>query len=241
MLVRLKLRFWIGSELLRFDKPASKGAFRPLSSMCSWSNMSPLSPVLSHILREYTVYTQLCCSPQARSCMQNQRKCSLVRNLEKGINLWTVFHSVAGPSHFIQHQQITNNLFTASCPLGTSPVLNQLYAHVVYNGKDSVLHCSESLACMFTLCFKVVSPTAGQMFRWTAAGRNKFCVLYAAVGAGRCFHVRCCTNDYELSLCLYSLFHNPLSYHIIGAKWERMFTHLYRKKNQEKLTVKVFT
>lgn len=30
MLVRLKLRFWIGSELLRFDKPASKGAFRPL-------------------------------------------------------------------------------------------------------------------------------------------------------------------------------------------------------------------
>lgn len=111
MLVRLKLRFWIGSELLRFDKPASKGAFRPLSSMCSWSNMSPSSPVLSNILREYTVYTQLCCSPQARSCMQNQRKCSLLRNLEKRIDIWTVFHSVAGPSHFIQHQQITNNLF----------------------------------------------------------------------------------------------------------------------------------
>lgn len=53
-------RFWIGSELLRFDKPALKGAFRPHSRSphCSQSNMSPLSSVLSNILSAY-IHTHL--------------------------------------------------------------------------------------------------------------------------------------------------------------------------------------
>lgn len=148
MFVRLKIRFWIGSELLRFDKPASKGAFRPLSSLCSWSNMSPLSSVLSNILRAYTLSSLGTYSTQAHCCMQNQRKCSLLSqlwNLNKGIHFWMVFHSVAGPSHFIQHQQIsTNHLFKAPCPLGTSSLLYYLFAHIVYNWKDSVLHVQKA-------------------------------------------------------------------------------------------------
>lgn len=96
------------------------------------------------------IYAQLSPHLQFTSPLLYAKPEETLRNLEKKrdhLLNFRVFHSVAGPSHFIQHQQITNNhLFTASRPLGTSPVLNQLYAHIVYNGKDSALH---SLACTF--------------------------------------------------------------------------------------------
>lgn len=120
-----KIINWIGSELLRFDKSASKGAFH-----CLFSNsITPvltcsLSAVVSNPFRsEYTLsapmaHTKACC------WMQNQRKYTLYSTLleKKRVELLTIFRSVAGPSHFKQHQQITNNhLFKASCPLGASP------------------------------------------------------------------------------------------------------------------------
>lgn len=107
-------------EPLRFDDPASKGAFRPSLCVSSpWSSLSPCSVPHPQCFGFFFLRT---CSSKA--CMQNQEG--------------STFRSVAGPSHFfIQHQQITNShLFsTASRPLGTSPVLNQLNARIVYNGK----------------------------------------------------------------------------------------------------------
>lgn len=127
-----------------------------------------LSPVLSNILSEH-IRSALAAPAVHKPALVCKTRGNAQKPRKKRDQLlsFIVFHSVAGPSHFIQHQQITNNhLFTASRPLGTSPVLNQLYAHIVYNGKDSVLH---SLACTFfktfspknTLCFKA-SSAAGQ-------------------------------------------------------------------------------
>lgn len=60
---------------------------------------------------------------------------------KKRVELLTVFRSVAGPSHFKQHQQITNNhLFKASCPLGASPVFFTTFLLTLFTTERILCH-----------------------------------------------------------------------------------------------------
>lgn len=143
----------IGLKLLRFDKKASKGAFiHPLSFQLYWSKMSHLS---CFVKRSQSMCTISSHGPRAHSCTQNPKKTlSGQQTLRKEIHL---FHYVAGPSHFKQHQQITKNHhgFKAPCPLLTSSLLHTFLSTMfvtdrsqccMYRKLSMLIVCSVKLA-----------------------------------------------------------------------------------------------
>lgn len=72
------------------------------------------------------------------------------RTLRKEIHL---FHYVAGPSHFIQHQQITKNHhgFKAPCPLLTSSLLHT-FLPTMFVTDRSVLHVQKAQHAYSMFC-----------------------------------------------------------------------------------------
>lgn len=168
--------------------------------------MSSLSR-LSNILREHAVHTQLSRHSTSSLLYAKPEKMLSAQTQKKG--------------------QLVNRLplCSRSKPLYTAPANHQqpLYGFM----STGNISCAEPTQCSF--CLQQRGHRKLRMY--VQSGFSEARILQAAVGAGRCFHVRRCTDDCELCLCLYSLSHYPLSCRVIrGATWERMFTHLYRNE-----------
>lgn len=162
MLVRLKLRFWIGSELLRFGNAASKGAFR-------FFTVGPTclhSPVPSNIL---TKYTQLCGHVQYACSHVCKRvpfmDCCLLCSRSKPL---------------LQHQQTTNNpLVRASCPLrsifSTEPTVLSYCLHwegLCFTPAESSAHTDVSSTpgrAVAGRCFRIrhIDDKHGWLQKWS--------------------------------------------------------------------------
>lgn len=173
--------------------------------------MSSLSR-LSSILREHAVHTQLSRHSTSSLLYAKPEKMLSAQTQKKG--------------------QLMNRLplCSRSKPLYTAPANHQqpLYGFM----STGNISCAEPTQCSFCLQQRGLRVALHRKLRmYVQSGFSKAHILQAAVGAGRCFHVRRCTDDCELCLCLYSLSHCPLSCRVIrGATCERMFTHLYRNE-----------
>lgn len=148
MFVRLKIRFWIGSELLRFDKPASKGAFRP----------PPCAPgptfvllVLCPVVRAFTLTSLGTNASQVPPlyAKPEEKRSLLSWNLKEGIDFIPLC-SRSKPLYTAPAKKPpTTTSFKASRPPGTSSWTGPSFicSHCLQQ-KGLGVACTESLACL---------------------------------------------------------------------------------------------